>query len=427
MAWEGRDVRVTLRSSGVDGRVRAPPSKSMTHRALLLGALARGRTTIENPLSSEDTEATSRVLAGLGVSIESGKSWVIEGGELGAPLGDLDCGESGTTLRFIVSACGLARGTCRLTGGSSLLSRPVGPLVDALRDIGVQATSDSGHPPVEVEGEGTIPGGRARVPGHISSQFVSALLLVAPLAESSLDIEVTTPLESKPYVSMTMDAMRDFDADVVASPRMDHFYTSLHPYRAARVEVEGDWSSAAFTIAAGTLGGESVTSGLSPASSQADRAVVDILGEMGAILKVESGGVRSSWSKLSGIDYDLSDCPDLFPIASALCAASGEESKLHGLTRLRLKESDRLEAMAEGLRRMGAEVEVSGGEARIRGGHLSGAEVYPRRDHRIAMALAVASLAAEGETTIADAECVSKSYPGFWADMEELGVRVMRK
>jgi 3-phosphoshikimate 1-carboxyvinyltransferase len=220
--------------------------------------------------------------------------------------------------------------------------------------------------------------------------------------------------------------MRGFGADVVASPAMDRFYTPLCRYKAAKVEVEGDWSSAAFTIAAGSLGGESVTSGLSSASSQADRSIVDILRYMGAEVKVESGGVRSSWSKLSGIDYDLSDCPDLFPVVSALCASSGDESRLHGLTRLRLKESDRLEAMAEGLNRMGAEVEVSGGEVRIRGGHLSGAEVHPRRDHRIAMALAVASLAAEGETTIADAECVSKSYPGFWGDMEELGVKVMR-
>jgi 3-phosphoshikimate 1-carboxyvinyltransferase len=203
---------------------------------------------------------------------------------------------------------------------------------------------------------------------------------------------------------------------------MSRFAAPQAGYRPAEVEVEGDWSSAAPLLAAGALGGDVVVKGLSPRSSQADTAILGVLGDMGAELHIGGDNVRAVESRLSATNMDLSDCPDLFPIVSALAAAARGVSSLSGLRRLRLKESDRLQAMMLGLGRMGASLRLEGERLLIRGGSLKGAEVDPRGDHRIAMAFAALALAAEGTTVIHDAECVSKSYPGFWRDMARLGV-----
>ncbi len=413
-------MKVTVKPSTVSGRVTAPPSKSMTHRTLTLAALARGRSTIRNPLTADDTEATARVLGDLGVAVTRGGGWRVDGGELHPPTRDLHCGESGTTLRFMSAICALVEGGCRLTGGPSLSSRPVGPLLDALTQLGVVSGSRGGLPPVTIKGKGQINGGGARLPGDVSSQFVSALLTVAPLAQTPVEITLTTRLESKPYVAMTMDAMRLFGVEAEHSPDMTRLTAPIKPYRATTVTVEGDWSSAAYPLAAGALAGDATVEGLNPASTQADRAILLLLGEMGAETAVKGDEVTASASPLRGIDADLSDCPDLLPIVSALCAAAEGESRLTGLTRLRLKESDRVAAMAEGLTRMGAEVRCDADTATIRGGELRGAAVDPWGDHRIAMSLAVLALRA-GETTITDAGCVSKSYPGFWRDLASIG------
>ncbi len=420
-------MNVQIRSSGVTGSLTALPSKSMTHRALFLAALARGRSRIRTPLTADDTEATASVLQKLGVNIVRGDEWVIDGGYLQAPTDALHCGESGTTLRFMSAICALVDGESRLTSGPSLSLRPVGPLLDALGQLGVVSESRGGMPHVTIKGTGRIRGGEVRLPGDVSSQFVSALLTVAPLAESQVEISLTTKLESKPYVAMTVEAMRAFGVEAETSPDMRRFTARLKPYRAATVSVEGDWSSASYPLAAGALSGEVTIKGLNPGSSQADKAIISILGEIGARTSVSGDTVKVSASTLSGIEADLRDCPDLFPIVSALCAASEGESHLTGLGRLRLKESDRVAAMAEGLTRMGARIGYDADSATITGGTLHGGEVDPWGDHRIAMSLAILALHAEGETTIRNAGCVSKSYPGFWDDLVSIGGRLERR
>ncbi len=416
-------MNVTVRRSEVEGTLTAPPSKSMTHRALVLSALADGKSTIANPLTADDTEATASVLGKLGVDLVRGEKWTVEGGGLKAPKDDLHCGESGTTLRFMAAVCALVDGECRLIGGKSLSARPVGPLLDALTQIGVNCTSRGGLPPVTIMGNGRIRGGEARLPGDISSQFVSALLAVAPLADAPIEINLTTQLESRPYVAMTMDAMRAFGVEARASPDMRRLTAPLGPYRASAVEVEGDWSSAAYVLAAGALTGGATLQGLNRTSSQADRAIVGVLSRMGADVSA-GGAVKVSKSPLRGISADMSDCPDLFPVVSALCAAAEGESTLTGLGRLRLKESDRVAAMVEGLTRMGIKVRCDPDSAKITGGTPRGADVDSWGDHRIAMSLAVLALTAEGETKINDAGCVSKSYPGFWDDLAAIGGRL---
>jgi 3-phosphoshikimate 1-carboxyvinyltransferase len=416
---------VIVKSSRVSGTMMAPPSKSMTHRVLMLAALAEGRSIIRNPLTADDTEATSRVLGELGVRIHRGQEWVIDGGTLHAPCAALDCGESGTTLRFMSAICALVEGDCELEGGSSLSKRPVGPLLDALTQLGVSCKSHGGLPPITIKGSGRIGGGIVYIPGDVSSQFVSALLTVAPLADSPVEITLTTRLESRPYVAMTFDAMHAFGVEAEHDHNMMHFTASLKPYKASAVAIEGDWSSASYMLAAGALAGEATVRGLNHASAQADKAILGILSELGAETRLCSEAATACASKLGAIEADLSDCPDLFPVVSALCAAANGTSRLTGLSRLRLKESDRVAAMAEGLTYMGAEVCYDAESATIRGGRLHGAEVDSWGDHRIAMALAVLALAADGETMIRNGGCVSKSYPGFWGDLADLGGRLV--
>jgi 3-phosphoshikimate 1-carboxyvinyltransferase len=220
---------------------------------------------------------------------------------------------------------------------------------------------------------------------------------------------------------MTLHAMRLFGVEPQVSNNLMRFEIPTKRYNATDVNVEGDWSSAAFLLAAGAIAGEVTVTGLDPNSAQADKAIIDILLQMGADVKVTDKSITSKLSKLGGVDIDMVDCPDLFPVVSTLCANSREESRLTGLERLRLKESDRLQAMLNGLKQMGVKAEKVGEELMIRGETVRGAEVNSFMDHRIAMSFAVLALVAEGTTTIRDADCVAKSYPGFWHDLEKIG------
>ena len=326
----------------------------------------------------------------------------------------------------MTAICGLVKGKATLAGGPSLSKRPIQPLVNAMNKLGVNCLCDNGFPPVDVEGVGHIEGGTVELPGDISSQFVSAILLVAPLAEKQIEIRLTTSLESKPYVSMTMDAMRCFGSTPSASSDMNSFTAPLGKYNPTKVSVEGDWSSAAYFLGAGALSGEVIIEGINPHSNQSDKAILEILDALNADVEFSNGEVRVRKSELQGITWDLSDCPDLFPIVSSLCAVSNGESKLTGVRRLRYKESNRIVAMQECLKSMGVQIHVDENVVKIMGGHVKGAKIDPHSDHRVAMSIAVLSLIAEEETTIYNANCVSKSYPSFWHELEVLGANIRR-
>ena len=371
--------------------------------------------------------ATLNAVKMLGVAVKASENeWIVEGGSLKAPGEAIYCGESGTTIRLMTAVCALADGPVTLTAAPSLSRRPMEPLLDALSGLGVDVHSEAGYPPITVYGKGMISGGETMLPGHVSSQFVSAMLLVAPMTRNPLTVRVTTPLQSWPYVKMTMDAMESFGVKASASTGRNTFTTPTKKYIASKVNVEGDWSSASYLLAAGAVGGEVTVGNLDPGSSQADTAILDILSRMGAELTVKGDEVTCSRSQLKAVKANFSDYPDLFPMVSALCTVAEGTSELTGLGRLRLKESDRVAAMAEGLTRMGAEVKEDSGVVKIIGGTVKGAELNPYNDHRIAMSLGILALSAEGETTILDAGCVTKSYPGFWDHLERLGVNVRR-
>lgn len=421
-------MRVSVGRSEIGGSIVAPSSKSMTHRGVICSALASGKSRLRYPLASDDTEATLRVVETLGVCIDREEgSWVIEGGELDPAPAALDCGESGTTLRLMTAVCALVEGESVLVGGPSLSERPMEPLLDALRQLDVPCESRGGNPPVKVHGRGGIEGGEVSIRGDISSQFVSALLTVAPFARDQLRVKVTTKLESAPYVGMTLDAQRAFGIHVEASEGYRDFLVEKQYYRPTAFDVEGDWSSGAYMLAAGALAGKATVKNLDEDSRQADTSIVDLLRKMGAEPRIQGNEVTVKCAELGGINWDLADSPDLFPVVAALCSAAKGESRLRGLRRLRLKESDRIASVVEGLSRMGIKIEPSDESVVIHGGAPEGAIIDPYGDHRIAMAFGVLGLVAGGETTIIDAECVSKSYPGFWGDLESLGAGIGRK
>ena len=235
---------------------------------------------------------------------------------------------------------------------------------------------------------------------------------------------LTTSLESKPYVSMTMDVQREYGVEIKSTNSMEHFTITPQRYTTKDYSVEGDWSSASYMLAAGALTGEVSLGNLSQASSQADAVIYNILQDMGAGIWQTSGNVTVSNNSLHAVDIDLSDSPDLFPMVAALSSRAEGVSTLRGLRRLKYKESNRIEAMTEGLRSMGVKITKNEDTMMITGGETFGSTINPYNDHRIAMAFAILALVSKGETTILDAECTSKSYPDFWGDLEKLGAEI---
>jgi 3-phosphoshikimate 1-carboxyvinyltransferase len=313
-------------------------------------------------------------------------------------------------------------GRSRLTCGESLSRRPIGPLVDSLRQLGVECKCANGYPPVEIGKKG-IRGGETSLPGDVSSQFISALLFVSPFTHKTT-IHLTTPLQSKSYVLLTQDTQKKFGIEIKGGRR--EFTVNRQRYTPTSVSIEGDWSSASLLLAAGALSGNVEVGNLNFSSLQADKNIVEILKMMGAKMEVdpEKKSIAVKKSDLRPINVNVSNCPDLFPVICALAANARGMSRIRGIERLKIKESDRVELMKEGLKKMGAKIETNE-EVIIKGSALSGATIDPGGDHRIAMTFAVLGLVAKGTTLIEDARCVAKSFPGFWDKLKELNCEVV--
>lgn len=444
-------MRVTVNKSELKGKVRIPPSKSQTIRGLMCAALTQGESEILDPLICDDTDAAIDVLSKVGIHIQRGKdSWRVTGGTFQAPDTDLYCGESATTLRFMTAICSLIPGKCRLVGGPSLSRRPVKSLVEALKRLGVRCSIEGKTtPPVTVEG-GTLRGGMTELPGNISSQFISALLLVAPFAERGVNIKLTTPLTSRPYILMTLRCLKKFGINL--STKFDKFVVVRQRYHPTRFEVEGDWSSASYFLALGTVSEGIEVENISMASVQGDRVILDFLRSMGARVRIARNSITVDESKLRAIPADLSDCIDLLPTMAVLAALADGTSEFTGIERARIKESNRVAAVKEGMERMGVTVtedrdrltitglatqkpatedkdeeETEEGEAGQEGQAPDTAVSEPvvtiidsKNDHRIAMAFGVLG-AAIGGITIDGAECVAKTFPQFWDILKNIG------
>lgn len=418
-------MKASIYKSEIKGRVRAPSSKSYTIRGLMCAALSRGESKIINPLSSDDTEAALNVLSKVGVSVHRKEDfWQVAGGNFYEPDTDLFCGESAATLRFMTAICSLIPGKCRLVSSPSLSKRPIKLLIQALRQLGVNCSCQDEVTPVIVEG-GRLKGGVTELPGDVSSQFVSALLFISPLAEQGVKIRLTTPLESKPFVLMTIDCLERFGIKVESSQTLDEFEVLKQTYKPAEYKIEGDWSSASYFLAVGATSGEIEVENLNPESLQGDKVMLDFLRNMGALVEVNQNSIRVRKSTLNAIRADLSDCIDLLPTMAVLAAVANGVSEFVGVERARLKESNRVSALREGLERMGIKVGETKNRLTITGSEPKGSVIDTRGDHRIAMAFSILGSLAGG-TVINDAECVSKTYPEFWDILKSIGGKVKR-
>ena len=418
----------------LDVELAAPPSKSLTIRAMAAAALAEGRSALRRPLFSDDTYVMARALGALGIEVtRRGSSVVVEGtgGRLTSGDVSLDMGDAGTPLRLITALCCLGSGRYVIDGSDRMRERPVRDLIDALRSLGMDvfALHDDGCPPVEVRGRGWR-GGAIRLPGGVSSQYLSALLMAAPCGSQDLQVDVTGELVSRPYVDLTLEVMQAFGARVERQEYRSFRVTAGAPYQARVYPVEGDASSASYFFAAAAVAGGSVrVTGIPASSRQGDLRFLDLLASMGCEVKRDAERIEvrrdpSARPELEGIDADLGDTPDLAPTLAAVAIFASGPTRLRNIAHLRLKESDRIEGIADCVRALGALAETGPdylivtppGEGRRA---LHGAPIDPRNDHRLAMAFAVAGLALEG-VTILDAACVTKSFPDYFDHLRSL-------
>lgn len=408
------------------GRLRVPSSKSLTHRYLNLALLARSPLVVEHPLLAEDTRLFLAALGRCGFRVqEEGESVRLEPGP--PPMGETEilCGNAGTMLRFLVAALTVVPGLWRLDGVPRLRERPVGPLVDALRRLGarIDYLGAEGYVPLRIEG-GTLRAGATTLDAGESSQYLSALLMAALRAPGEVTVEVES-LTSRPYVDVTLGVVESFGGRVEeAGPGVWKVRPS--PLDAGRVRVEGDWSAAAYPAAAAALtGGEVVLEGLAPDSRQGDRGFLALLREMGAEASWNGGELTVRGRGLHGLEADLSAMPDQVPTLAALAPFARGETHIFNVAHLRIKESDRLEAMAAGLKKAGAAVDEGPDSLRIPGLWAGAAppdgevRIDPRGDHRIAMSFALVGLRRPGLVVTAPG-VVAKSYPDFWRDLERL-------
>ena len=404
----------------------APPSKSLTNRALVLGALAAGTSRILRPLHSQDTQVLCSALACFGVAIEGRGGNVIvvagTGGRLLPPGGPVDVAMSGTALRFLTAVACLAEGPVVITGSPRLRERPMADLVLALRRMGidVESVGARGRPPIRVTGAG-FPGGRTRLSGRVSSQFLSALLMLGPYGRADLEVMLRARPVSEPYVELTVDLMRRFGADVeVSGDGRRYRVRTGPPYRAGELEVEGDASSASYFFALAAMLGVRVTvENIAAGSRQGDLGLLELLARMGCRVERGSESVTIEGGSLSAIEADMVDMPDMVPTLAVAALVARGTTRIRNVANLRLKESDRLRALATELNRVGARVEEHPDGLTIDPAQaLRGSPVTVRTydDHRIAMSFAVLGVV-RGGISIEDPACVAKSYPGFWRDL----------
>lgn len=432
-------MNVIVEPVSLGGELRAPSSKSEAHRLLICAGFAPGTTDIDCTTTSEDIDATARCLEALGARVTRTKAGFrvrpVRGTSSTDNLPDpaanapLDCGESGSTLRFLLPVvAALGRGG-RLTGSGRLPERPLSPLYEELVAHGV-SLSPQGTMPLCVEGR--LRPGRFELPGNVSSQFVSGLLMAAPLMGAPVEVLVRKPVESLPYITMTVDALARFGVEVSEGNSVTEDGSEARSYvvcaprglvSPGTVGVGGDWSNAAFWLAAGALGQRGVAvSGLSEKSVQGDRQVLAALALFGARVLRSPNGSAVEPDRLVGRTLDVRSCPDLVPPLAAVSAVAEGTTRITGAGRLRIKESDRLATVSAAIRALGGNARVDGDDLVIVGTpRLKGGIVDAANDHRIAMMAAVLAARCDSPVTILGAQCVSKSYPNFFEDLVALG------
>ncbi len=406
----------------INAVIEAPPSKSYTNRALIVAALANGKSIIKNPLFSDDTKYMAAALEKFGVRIgRKSNALIVHGtsGKLSTPKEAVFAGNAGTTMRFITSLAALCAGETLITGDKRMQQRPIGDLLDALRQLGVKSRSRSGFPPVKIYG-GSFIGGFARIKGSTSSQYLSSIMMCAPYAKKDVKIGIIGELASKPYADITLDVMKNFG--VIAKNTDYKKFEMPHgaAYMPRAYKVEGDASNASYFLAAAAItNGRVKVKNLNPDSKQGDINFAGILEKMGCSVKKGKDFIEVIGGALKSIDVDMNQMPDIVPTLAVTSMFADSTTTIRNVPNLRVKETDRISALVKELRKIGANAKEMKDGLKIRRRRLQKAIIETYDDHRMAMSFAVAGLAISG-IRIKNPSCVNKSFPQFWKKLEEL-------
>lgn len=418
------DDQIEIMPSGpLKASVRPPGSKSITNRAVICAAFGSGESVLEGALDSEDTRVMIDSLQRLGIAVEMQNATVrVSGGEPKLTgTAELFVGNSGTTMRFLGAMLATCDGRFRLDGVARMRERPIGDLLDTLKQLGVAACSErsNGCPPVLIDANG-LAGGRAEIRGDISSQFLSGLLMACPRARQQVTLCVTGELVSQPYVEMTLGVMRAFGAAVEATGLREFRIPGGQCYRGRRYSIEPDASAASYFWAAAAIAGGSVTvEGLTPDSLQGDVRFVDCLRQMGCEIQTSDSAITVVGRPLRGIDVDMNAISDTVQTLAAVALFAEGPTTIRGVAHIRHKETDRIGDLAREVRKLGATVDELPDGLRIQPGVLRGAVIDTYQDHRMAMSLSLPGLKTQG-VIIRNPACTAKTYPNFFQDLGRL-------
>lgn len=415
-------ANVTVTPAQLQGEVHIPPSKSDVHRAILCAALAKGTSRISPVVFSNDIQATIHCVKALGAAVDytpATQTLTVDGTNLpGGKQAELNCGESGSTLRFLIPIAAAGGVTAAFTGEGRLPQRPIGIYLDTLPKAGVTCQTGGGLP-LTISGQ--LQSGTFTMPGNVSSQFITGLLLALPLLNGDSKIILTSPLESVGYIHMTLDTMAKFGV-TARQTGYGYFIPGNQQYQPVAYTTQGDWSQAAFFLTAGALQGSITVTGVDITSAQGDKEILDLLTRFGAEVTAGKSSVTVIGKPLRGITIDAQQIPDLVPVLAVAGALAQGTTSIINAQRLRIKESDRLEAITNALNNMGANVTQRPDGLKITGvPKLRGGTVEGCNDHRIVMAASIAALGAKQPTVITDGESINKSYPSFFEDYNRLG------
>lgn len=416
--------------SKLKGEVKIPPSKSMAHRAIICAALSDGLCIIENIDYSDDIIATIDAMNSLGAKIVKHKDYIEVIGAYGSDEKPqetriIDCNESGSTLRFLVPISLLFKGSSKFIGRGNLGKRPLTTYYNIFERQGIEYSYEEDNLNLVINGE--LKPGTFEVEGNVSSQFITGLLFTLPLLKEDSKIIITTEMESKGYIDLTLRAMSDFGVEIINNNYREFIIKGNQKYNARNYRVEGDYSQAAFFLCADSLGNDVLCKDLDLNSLQGDKEVIDILERMNVIFNANDIGVKGTTNgELASTVIDGSQCPDIIPVLTSVAALTKGTTEIINAGRLRIKECDRLAAVTSELNKLGAKIIekedglVVTGVEKLQGG----VEVWSHKDHRIAMTLAIASTRCEEPIVIKDYECIAKSYPKFFEDFKALGGNV---
>lgn len=413
-------MNITIEPKKLKGNVKVISSKSLSHRYVIASGLAQGVSVIKNVLLSDDLTYTKRALSSFGVQFDGDN---VKGSLLHYDGKEIDCGESGSTLRFMIPIAMMQNQEVRFTGKGKLPVRPLDVYRELFKNQNI-LFKHIGENELPLIVKGPLSGGTYDLRGDVSSQFITGLLFALPLAKNDSKINLTTPLASKDYVELTLDVLKEFGIDI---KRVEQGFEikGNQKYQVVTTEVEGDFSQAAFFLVAGLIGDEVILSGLNPNSKQGDKKILDLLIQMGGHITFdeEKRVYHALPSVTHGIEIDLTDIPDLGPILMVLAALSQGVTHFKGVSRLRIKESDRLKAMEIALKQLGVSMTIKNDEAWIEGvDYFKGNVILDgASDHRIVMALSIASIKTKGSITITSSESITKSYPTFFEIFNHLG------